>query len=221
MNETSYRYKLIGQRAEKVRTEHENNIARWLDQRSCSVQRPLRLLMVPQRCPYMDIVMMLCNPCEKCAEPTRLTLNLSISGDLVPADPATQTAVVIRPELECGYTTMYAPGVRGSAVGISVAGGGFQYSAALPQLKPGDSAYVQFRVKFNQYDPNNPEAESTRARGPYIVTGTLTGTYLSTAQPILTNCGNNLDDGLPPLPAIAETTQTLHCNAEGKTEAPC
>jgi hypothetical protein len=221
MNETSYRYKLIGQRAENVRTEHENNIARWLDQRSCSVQRPLRLFMVPQRCSYLDIVMMLCNPCETCAEPTRLTVNLSVSGDLVPADPETQTSVAVRPELECGYTAMYAPGIRGSAVGINVTGGGFQYSAVFPQIKPGDSAYVQFRVKFNQYDPTNPAAEYTRARGPYVITGTLTGTYLSSAQPILTNCGNNLDDGLPPLPAIAETVQTLHCNAEGKTEAPC
>jgi hypothetical protein len=221
MNETSYRYKLIGQRAEKVRTEHENNIARWLDQRSCSVQRPLRLLMVPQRCPYLDIVMMLCNPCQTCVEPTRLTLNLSISGDLVVADPETQTSVAIRPELECGYTAMYAPGIRGSAVGIAVAGDGFQYSAVFPQLKPGDSAYVQFRVKFNQYDPAALTAVNTRARGPYVVTGTLTGTYLGTTQPILTNCGNNLDDDLPPLPAITETVQTLHCNAEGKTEAPC
>jgi hypothetical protein len=221
MNETSYRYKLIGQRAENVRTEHENNIARWLDQRSCSVQRPLRLFMVPQRCAYLDIVMMLCNPCDKCTEPTRLTVNLSVSGDLVVANPETQTSVAIRPELECGHTSMYAPGIRGAAVGITVSGGGFQYSAAFPQIKPGDSAYVQFRVKFNQYDPTSPEPEYTRARGPYVITGTLTGTYLSSTQPILTNCGNNLDDGLPPLPALAETAQTLHCNAEGKTEAPC
>lgn len=221
MNETSYRYKLIGQRADKVREEHENNIARWLDQRSCSVQRPLRLFMIPQRCSYMDVVMMLCNPCETCTDPTRVTLTITITGDLVPADPDTQTAVAVQPELECGYTAMYAPGVRGSAVGISVTGGGFQYSAVFPQLKPGDSAYVQFRLKFSQYDPNNPNSEATRARGPYVINGTLTGVYANTNQPILTNCGQLLNDGLPPLAAIAETTQTLHCNAEGKTEAPC
>lgn len=221
MNETSYRYKLIGQRAEKVRTEHENNIARWLDQRSCSVQQPLRLLMVPQRCPYMDIVMMLCNPCETCVEPTRVTLTLTVSGDFVPADPETQTSVAVRPTLECGYTSMYAPGIRGRGVGISVSGDGFQYSAVFPQLKPGDSAYVQFRLKFSQYDPTNPAVEDTRARGPYVVTGMLTGANASTNQPILTNCGQLLNDGLPPLAALAETTQTLFCNAEGKTEAPC
>jgi len=221
MNETSYRYKLIGQRAENVRTEHENNIARWLDQRACSVQRPLRLFMVPQRCPYMDVVMMLCNPCDTCVAPARLTLALSIAGDFVPSAPATQTNVAVRAELECGYTTMYAPGIRGGGVGITVSGDGAQYSAALPELKPGDSAYVQFRLKFSQYDPTNPAIESTRSRGPYVITGTLTGTYLNTNQPVRVNCEQNLSDGLPPPAAEAVLSQILNCNAEGRTEAAC
>lgn len=222
MNDTSYRYKLIGQRSEKVRTEHENNIARWLDQRACSVQRPLRLFMVPQRCPYIDVVMMLCNPCETCVAPTRLTLDLSIAGNFVPSNPETQTNVAVRPELECGYTTMSAPGIRGSAgVGIGVSGDGLQYSVAFPELKPGDSAYVQFRLKFSQYDPTNSAIESTRSRGAYVVTGTLTGVYLNTSQPVLVNCGQNLNDGLPPPPAEAVLSQSLNCNAAGTTEAAC
>lgn len=221
MNETSYRYKLIGQRADKVRAEHENNIARWLDKRACSVQRPLRLFMVPQRCPYMDIVMMLCNPCETCTPPTLLTVTFDISGDFIPADSAKQNGVAVRPTLECGYTTLYAPGIRGGGVGLSVSGDGLQYSAALPQLKPNESAYVQFRLKFNQYDLNTLNSRETKARGPYIVTGVLTGTYLNTNQPIVINCGKDLGDNLPPPPAAAETTQTLHCNSDGMTEAPC
>lgn len=221
MNETSYRYKLIGQRAEKVRTEHENNITRWLDQRACSVQRALRLFMVPQRCPYMDVVMMLCNPCETCLEAARLTLTLSVSGDLIATDPENQTSIAIRPELECGHTTMHAPGIRGGGVGIAVSGDGFQYSAVFPPIKPGASAYVQFRLKFNQYDPGIGVISATRARGPYVVNGTLTGVYIGTNQPVLTNCGQNLIDGLPAPAAVAELSQILHCNAEGKTEAPC
>lgn len=219
MNDTSYRYKLIGQRTEKVREEHENNIVRWLSARACSVQHPLRLFMVPQRCPCIDVVMMLCNPCDTCIEPTRLTLTLSVSGDFVPAN--SETSVAIRPTIECGYTTMYAPGVSGNAVSIDVANDGFEYSTTLPQLKSNSSAYVQFRIRFSQYDPANPEAADTKARGPYAVTGTLTGAYLTDNQPVLTNCGENLNDGSPPLPASAEVTQTLNCNAEGATEAAC
>jgi len=223
LNETSYRYKLIGQRAEKVRTEHENNIARWRDQRACSVQRPLRLMMVAQRCPYIDVVMMLCNPCETCLDPARLTLSLNIAGDFVPAKPEQQTPINIRPTLECGYTTLYAPGIRGGAVTIAVSGDGLQYSAVFPQLKAGDSAYVQFRLKFNQnqYIPATATEEETRARGPYTVTGILTGVHTTTNLPVLTNCGQNLDDGQLPPVASAEVARTLNCTAQGTTETAC
>jgi hypothetical protein len=220
MNDTSYRYRLIGQRADKVRTEHENNIARWLDQRACSVQRPLRLFLVPQRCAYMDVVMMLCNPCETCVNPSRLTVTLDVSGDLV-ALPGQQTPVHVTPSLECGHTAMYAPGIRGGAIGITVSSDGRNYTAAFPQLKPGSSAYVQFRVKFTQLDDTQTPSVETRARGPYVITGVLTGALLSDNSPILTNCGVNLADGFPPPAAVSETVQTLHCNADGKTEGPC
>ncbi|NDD52493.1 hypothetical protein EBZ39_01205 [bacterium] len=221
MNDTSYRYKLIGQRAEKVRTEHENNIARWLDQRACSVQRPLRLFMVPQRCAYVDIVMMLCNPCQICVAPTRLTLTVDVSGDFVPApgqDPAT---LAVRPSLECGYTFMRAPGVRGAGVGITVSPNGLQYSVAFPTVKPGESAYAQFRLRFDQIDLTATENSVVKPRGPYVINGVLTGVYLSDNSPLLTNCGDPLDDQTEPPAAIAETTQTLYCNSDGKTEAPC
>lgn len=221
MNDTSYRYKLIGQRAEKVRTEHENNIARWLDQRACSVQRPLRLFMVPQRCPYVDIVMMICNPCQSCVLPTRLTLTVDVAGDLIPAPGQNPNAVSVRPSIECGHTFMRAPGVRNAGVGITVSQNGMQYSAAFPTIQPGESAYAQFRLRFDQIDTTAPSAEPAKPRGPYVINGTLTGAYLSNNAPLLINCGDNLDDQTPPPPALAEATQTLYCNADGQTEAPC
>ena len=220
MNDTSYRYKLIGQRADNVRTEHENNIARWLDQRACSVQRPLRLFLVPQRCAYMDVVMMLCNPCATCIAQSRLTVTLDVSGDLV-ALPEQQTPVQVTPSLECGHTAMYAPGIRGGAMGITVSSDGRNYTAVFPQIAAGASAYVQFRVKFSQLDDTQTPPVETRARGPYVITGILTGELLSDNSPILTNCGITLSDGFPPPAASAETAQTLHCNADGKTEGPC
>jgi hypothetical protein len=208
MNSTSYRYKLIGQRAGEVRDEHENNIARWLDYRACSIQQPLRLLLVPQRCPYIDIAMMLCNTCDgKCFGDSVLTLNLSVTS-------SASTTV----ELECGHTALYAPNINGQAVGITQSNGGLQYSAALPSLKSGESAYVQFRVKITQPEPEDPTKQG-KARGPYPITGVLTGTI--NGEPILTNCGELLGDDEPPLAASAEVTQILYCNSQGQTEAPC
>jgi hypothetical protein len=212
LNETSYQYKLIGKRAENVRTAHENNISRWLDQRACSIQRPLRLLMVPQRCPFIDVVLLLCNPCETCLPPTQLTLDLSLSGTI---------GANVTPSLECGYTELYAPGINGGAVGIAVTNNGTRYSAPLPQLKAGDSGYIKFRVKFTQTDNSTSPPTAVKARGQYAVTGVLTGTIISTGLPILPNCGNNLADGSPPPPAVAEVTRSLNCNAAGQTILPC
>jgi hypothetical protein len=98
-----------------------------------------------------------------------------------------------------------------------------QYSAVFPQLKAGDSAYVQFRLKFNQnqYIPTTATEEETRARGPYTVTGILTGVHTTTNLPVLTNCGQNLDDDQLPPVASAEVARTLNCTAQGTTETAC
>ena len=208
LNDTSYRYKLIGQRAERVRTEHENNIARWADQRVCSVQRPLRLLLIPQRCPFMDIVMLLCNPCKKCFKPAALSVTLSIAG----AEGKT-----IVPQLERGYTEMYAPGVNNSVVQVNTVTNGLTYSVNMPELKAGDSAYVKFRVRFSEVVQYSDDAFGVeKARGQYSVTGTLTGSFLGGGA-VLTNCGDNLNDGAAPPAASAETTRVLNCNSAGQT----
>ena len=203
MNNTALRYSLIGNRSENIRTLHEDNIARWLDQRACSVLRPLRLLLVPQRCPYIDVVLMVCNPCDTCLGASTLNVEFSIAVAGVTAT------------LECGYTAMFAPGINGSPVGIGAAPGGLGYSASFPQIAPGESAYVQFRLKFLESDTTqNPPYR--RPRGPYPITGILTGTMNSGGTPLMNNCGNEAA-----VPASAEATQTLYCNAAGNTEAPC
>jgi hypothetical protein len=208
INDTSYRYALIGQRAERVRTEHLNNITRWADQRACSVQRPLRLLLIPQRCPFMDIVLLLCNPCKKCFKPAALSVTLSIAG----ADGKT-----IVPQLEPGYTEMYAPGINNSAVQVNQSSNGLTYSVSMPELKAGDSAYVKFRVRFSEVVQVSDDSFAVlKARGQYAVTGVLTGSFLGGGN-VLTNCGDNLNDGAAPPAASAETTRVLNCNSAGQT----
>jgi hypothetical protein len=208
LNDTSYRYALIGQRAERVRTEHENNIARWADQRVCSVQRPLRLLLIPQRCPFMDIVMLLCNPCKKCFKPAALSVTLSIAG----ADGKT-----IVPQLEPGYTEMYVPGINNSAVQVNATTNGLTYSVNMPELKAGESAYVKFRVRFSEVVQFSADSFGVlKARGQYAVTGVLTGNFLGGGN-VLTNCGDNLNDGAAPPVASAETTRALNCSSAGQT----
>jgi len=195
MNYVRDRYKLIGTRAEEVRARHEDNIRRWNDYRLCSLQTPLRLIFVPQRCPYMDVVLMLCNPCQSCLPASELTLTINFFGDVIPAGESVTADVV------CGHTAMYSANSNGLAT--SIVANGLSYSTAFPQIQPGDSAYVKFRLKFS-------------LKAAYNIRGHLTGTLISTGMPITTDCEQTAAS-----PAQAETTQMLYCDDVGHTEMPC
>lgn len=191
MNHIRDRYALIGTRAEAVRARHESNIARWNEYRLCSTQTPLRLILVPQRCPYLDVVLLLCNPCESCLPSSLLQLELSVDGA---EDPVTA-------ELQCGYTAMFASGINGQATTIN-SPVPLTYTVAFPQLQGGDSAYVKFRLKFS-------------SRGQYTITGLLTGTHPIAGTVLAAGCENT------DTPAAATTTQVLYCDDAGNTEMPC
>jgi len=197
MNSVRDRYKLIGTRAEAVRSRHEENIARWNEYRICSVQSPLRLIFVPQRCPYIDVVLLLCNPCQSCLPTSTLTLTLTAEGDAVTSAEEPVTA-----EIACGYTAMYATGINGAATSIDTTGT-MTYAVTFPQLQPGDSAYVKFRLKFS-------------LKAPYLIRGALTGVLTVSEQPITIDC-----DGVSTEPAQAEAAQTIYCDETGNTEMPC
>ena len=200
MNHVRDRYKLIGTRSEEVRSLHETNITRWTDYRNCSVQKPLRVIFVPQRCPYMDAVLLLCNPCESCMPSTTLTLSLNFEG--VPVQDEEGEPLAADAEIACGYTAMYATGINGLATSIDTPTA-FTYVVTFPTLQPGESAYIKFRLKFS-------------IKAAYLVRGVLTGDYAVSGQPITIDC-----DGESTTPASATTAQMLYCDNSGNTEMPC
>jgi hypothetical protein len=150
MNRIRDRYKLIGARAHEVKIVHEANIARWLEQRDCRLQKPLRIILVPQNCPTMDVVLMYCNQCQQCASDVVVSVTFSTF-------PSGGTA-----EVMCGYTSLYAPGIPGRNLAID--GTWPTFSARFPPIDVGNSAYVKFRLKFSPFTT------------PFTVTGTVTGT---------------------------------------------
>lgn len=160
MNRVRNRYKTIGKRVHDVKLLHEQNIDRWLDQRDCRLQKPLRILLVPQNCPIMDVVLMYCNQCQQCSE------NIEISATFS-TFPSGATG-----EVMCGYTALYAPGIPGR--NISIDGEWPTFTARFPPVDVGNSAYVKFRLRF---------APKT---APYAITGTLTGAI--GGEPIKAGC---------------------------------
>ena len=201
MNLEANKYQLIGLRASVIRAKHQENIDRWNNQRACSLMHPLTLLMEAQRCPYIDIIAILCNSCTECFSATRLHIAITKPSALSMATVA-------------GFTAIVAPGARGKTVQLTQTAGG--YSVLLPPLPVGESAYVKFRLNFEQLGlPVN--STNFRARGPQLITATLTATIVNSGAALLVNCGG-LVDGLSPEPASAAAAQTLHCNDAGQTD---
>jgi hypothetical protein len=160
MNSVAEKYAEIGRRSHQVKLLYENNIARWIEQRECRLERPLRVSLTPQNCPNMDVVVMYCNHCQPCAENIVLEANFA-------AYPEPETVEVV-----CGYTTITAPEYGDETYMLS---GTFpQYFIPIPHVTQGQSAYVRFRLRF---EPKT---------FPYSVTATLTATQ--NGVPLTTNC---------------------------------
>lgn len=156
MNRVRGQYLRIGKRSHQVKLLHEENIARWLEQRACRLNKPLRVSLSPLSCPYMEVIMQFCNQCPTCVEDVVLSVTLSSTpngavGYLVP-----------------GSAVLNAPGVPNETFNID--GAWPTFSARVGFVDKGSSVFVRFTLKFV---PRNY---------PYSITGTLTGTI--SGQPI-------------------------------------
>jgi hypothetical protein len=191
VNQYRSQYANIGVRVNDVKLFHEQNIQRWIEQRSCGIQHPLRLLLVAQQCPYIDVVAMVCNPCTDCLYSKELRLEL---------EPA--AGISAHAELVRGYTALFAANVNGRPIPVTRAVSGRKtiFTVQFPIIKASDSAYIRFRVKFS-------------VKSEYAVTGVLTGT-LTDDTPILTGCSS---DEAGRVAATATATQALYCDVNGNT----
>ncbi|NDC55327.1 MAG: hypothetical protein EBZ69_00580 [Alphaproteobacteria bacterium] len=196
INQYRNQYAYIGARVNEVKNIHEQNIQKWIDERACGLDNPLRVLLVAQRCPYMDVVLLVCNPCSDCLYAKELRIELE------PPAGVESHAEVVR-----GYTALFSATSNGRPVVITreILGQKTILTVPFAPVKNGDSAYVRFRVKFS-------------AKSEYAVTGTLTGTLIDNT-PILTGCVAP-DNQTERLIAQATATQALYCDNNGETTMP-
>lgn len=157
------KYKVVGDRVATIQNSHKQNIQRWNGQRDCRLSKPLRLMLVQQPCPCIDVVAMYCNQCDTCAENVKLTITLS-------SDPAGGTATI-----DPNFTQIV--GVDYSVPAV-INGGWPVFSVDFPSVKTGSSVYVKFRLCFC---PSYP----------YAIQGTLTG--VKNTGPILAGCTGTED----------------------------
>jgi hypothetical protein len=136
MNQLSDHYQLIGTRVTEAKLIHEQNIARWADRRTCALSHPLKLIFVPQACPTIDVILMICNPCQTCLPSSTLALDLT-------------TQVPTNISLVCGYTQLFSSDVHGNSTSVFFdPSDDHRVIARMPFVNAGGSAYVKFRLKF-------------------------------------------------------------------------
>jgi hypothetical protein len=148
MNATRNRYKVIGATANNVLLMHSDNITRWENQRLCRLQKPLKVCMSAQRCPYLDVVAQYCNSCDDCATDVAIQVEFSAT----PANTATTV---------CGYTKVTT--ARSTQDLYELGGSWPVFTAQLGNVDVGNSATVSFRLFFAEARPTTVTARVTAA----------------------------------------------------------
>lgn len=200
LNTTQTFYVQIGQRVENVKLLHEQNVTNWIAQQTCSIN-PLKLLLVPQRCPYLDVLAMICNPCQECIPSTTVQVEL-------------QPSITASAELVAGKTAMYGVGEDGRGINgrpwpialTTLPGNKTRFNITFPRIRGGANTYVQFRVKFS-------------VKTQYTVVGTMTATEVATGARIQTGCENS-PATVVRVDAVATKSEALYCTLDGKTDFP-
>ena len=169
MNTVRNQYKSVGQTMESARDTYHANRTRWERYAACITDRPIRLRMLPQICPFMDVVVQFCNQSSDCLR----DIELAVTFETNPA-----TVGTIMP----GYTTAvgvdrYEGRVTGGIMRYKMGGGWPTYTAFFETVMPFRAVSARFRLRF-------PNCTTSTA-----ITGTATGTR--EGSPIL------LSDGTP------------------------
>lgn len=152
MNRLGDAYKAIGDTVMSARELYHENRDRWLASLACRQETPLRLVVLAQGGPFIDIVGQYCNQSQQCKTDVVMTFVLV-------AVPSTTDVSVV-----CASTRIWT---SEGAAPYTMAGSFPSYQAYWDSVEPGSSVKVQFRLQF----PNGGMDEDGV---PYAITTGLT-----------------------------------------------
>lgn len=203
MNRTRNAYHAIGVDFESYRDIYHENRERWLLAACCFERRPLRIRLLPQICPFLDVAIQFCNQEDEC----RLGLELSVTFS---TSPNGGRGIEVP-----GYTFITGASSRPGRTSprterYQMSGEWPTFSAYWDVVQPGQSVNARFRLKFS--DCGFGSVSSSAAMGgpiepvPLAVTGCLQGTI--SGEPIMIPVCDSLPETEE---AVVCETQTLNC----------
>jgi len=194
MNAVRDQYQAIGVKIEAARDKYSDNRDRWLEAAACVNRRPLRLRMAPQACPFLDVVMQLCNHGTECLTgvEAKVTMSTTPTGGIGVEVPGYTyiTGASTRPGTSIPVTEKYGMG-----------GTWPTFTAFFDAVQPGQSVNAKFRLRFDDCGMDGTV--------PYAITGLLTATVNGTSLKVTSAADPDVL-----IQATSTDTQTLSCPAE-------
>lgn len=193
-------FKNLARSANAAAKQYEAARSRFINDKNCRTRFPIRIVLQPQACPTIDVVVQFCNQSDQCI--TNLTLNLELDA-----------AGGIGAELP-GYTQV--KGVHYSEQGSltplversSLIGSWPSYSMTWEYVPPYGSIYFKARFEFGDCGG----AEVAGQFEPYVIAAAATVTVGGELLTLpLVEGGDNSE---PPEIATAYASAALRCPAE-------
>lgn len=142
MNQVGQRYIDLGQTFNGIRDLYHENKQRWEASQGCITRKPLRLALVPQVCPFLDVGLQFCNQSADCKRNVVLTIDFT---------GTTEAALGVEVP---GFTTIsgasFSPGGQTPQTERYVMDGSWPiFKAYWDSVQPFSAVSVRFRLEFN------------------------------------------------------------------------
>ena len=225
MNRQRNRYHIVGTDFEDHRDIYHDNRERWLNSLDCFLRYPLRIKLLPQICPFLDVAIQFCNQSDEC----RLEVELSVTFTTSP-DGGVGVEVP-------GYTFITGASRKEGRTSneterYKMGGEWPTFTAFFDSVQPSQSVNARFRLKFGDcgtFPPGSSSSSSSAsaqaAQGGDVglavtgcVTGTIEGEPIEVSRP---DGGALFDSSSSSSAAIMEAKacdeKTLNCPPKDQT----
>jgi hypothetical protein len=134
------RFKDLGDRSMKVRTQHYANTQRWLDGKTCRQNAAVRIFALPASAGTASALVTFCNVSNSSIGPVRIDVNLNAGA---------KTGVLL------DNSTIWYPSNGASPLSIEAEGSWPNYVFRWDNINPGRSAKVKFFVSIDSGDSSD------------------------------------------------------------------
>lgn len=178
INKYRSQYAFIGTRVNETKLIHEQNIQKWNDARACGLESLFKIQLVPQRCPFMDVVISVCNVCPACLNLGSLELYIEAENKwafptIVPGSVILSIeGVTSHPAINVMYLNQNL--IRSKAKTLM--------NIPFPPVKTSGTGYIRFRLKFPETSPTPPPPNRE-----YAISASVIG-YLANGQIVPSGC---------------------------------